>query len=243
LKAAGIDPREAATRKIEEVFPGHFAPVDPSQGQRYRDLGVQYLFAGVRKLESVIAILEGEGLMSTRERYSRGLIIEGASSAADLCSGGADYAFTRMVTSAATGHKLAGAYGTGDYQLRYGTEVLRRTDWFAYPQDQFGATRDEKLFKERKYGEELVAAIKTGGPAYPGQPEGSYATFNETMFATGIPNRELEAIYTQDEAKRMALLSALTERGITEVAGKPISEFVQVRQFLLDDDEASGVSP
>lgn len=233
LRASGVDPDAAAQLATREVFPGHFTVIDPTQGERYRALGVEYLFAGVRKLESVVAILQGDGLMSTRERYARGMLIPGASSQADLCSGGADYAFTRMVTRDAKGKALSSAFGAGDYQLVYGTEVLDRTDWFAYNRDNFGVTRDLEKFGGRKYGEELVESLKNGAI-------GGYATSNEVMFQSGIGNQYISNIFTDSEEKKSALVQALHEAGVLHLGEKTIEEAIQVRKQMILDD---GVSP
>lgn len=231
LKKAGVDADQAANMPTREVFPGHFTTMNPGQGDKYRDMGVQYLFSGVRKAEQVVAILEGDGLMSTRERYARGMLIEGASSAADLASGGADYVFTRMVTDAAKNKTFSSSFASGSYQLVYNTDVLDRTDWFAYTKDTFGSTRDLDKFTAREYGQELVDSMATGGFS-------GYATSNEVMFQTGLPNRDIQGIFASTEDGKKALIEALEAKGITELNGKPLTEAIEVRKYMVEPDGA-----
>lgn len=231
LKKAGVDAEQAANLPTKEVFPGHFTTLNPGQGDKYRDMGVQYLFSGVRKAEQVVSILEGDGLMSTRERYARGMLIEGASSAADLASGGADYVFTRMVTDAAKNKTFSSSFASGAYQLVYSTDVLDRTDWFAYVKDTFGSTRDLDKFTARKYGQELVDSMATGGFS-------GYATSNEVMFQTGLPNRDIQGIFASTEEGKKSLIEALEAKGITELNGKPLAEAIEVRKYMVEPDGA-----
>lgn len=229
LQDAGIDPQQAGQLPTKEVFPGHFTTLNPGQGEKYRAMGVQYLFSGVRKPEQVVAILEGDGLMSTRERYARGMLIEGASSAADLASGGADYVFTRMVTDAAKGKTFSSSFASGAYQLVYDTDVLDRTDWFAYPRDTFGSTRDLEKFTGRKYGQELVDSMATGGFS-------GYATSNEVMFQTGLPNRDIARIFASTEEGKQTLIEALVAQGIQDLNGKPLAEAIEVKKYMVELD-------
>ncbi len=61
-------------------------------------------------------------------------VIKGMSSATDLKTGGAEYVFTRLMTKKMGNPKTNGAV------ISFNTELLDRTDWFAYPSDKYGST-------------------------------------------------------------------------------------------------------
>jgi hypothetical protein len=227
LREAGVSDEKISELSTEKVFPGHFTTVNPSQSEEYEAHGVKYLFSGVRKKEHVVSILKSDGMMGTMERYQRGIIFNGASSAADLRTGGADYVFTRMVTPNAAGKKISSSYAAGDYQLVYKPDILDRTDWFAYNKDNYGNTKDEK-FENRLTGKELVDSVDAGGYG------GKFATSNEVMFQRGIPSSDVDRIMTPTQQKKDDLIAALTEAGITEVGGKPLDQAIEVRDTYLD---------
>jgi hypothetical protein len=224
LKEAGVLPKDIAALRIREVAPGHLTTVMPSQSERYTRLGVQYVFAGVGSAEQVVKILKAGGMYSTEERLTRGLLITGASSHADLGTGGGDYVFTRMVTEDAVGVPLANASFAGAYQLAFSPQVLDRTDWFAYPQDTFGST-DPNTFAGRHYNERLVRSLVT--------ETGEFHTGNEVMFERAMSARDLDAIFTATPESRQELLTQLAAAGITNVGRKRVEDLVQVRQQMV----------
>jgi hypothetical protein len=230
LKDAGISNERIAELSTEKVFPGHFTTVNPKQSEEYEAHGVKYLFSGVRKKEHIVSILKSDGMMGTMERYQQGIIFNGASSAQDLKTGGADYVFTRMVTPNAAGKKISSSYGAGNYQLKFKPDILDRTDWFAYNSDEYGNTKDKK-FEERLTGKALVDSVDDGG-------NGRFATSNEVMFQRGIPNSDIAGIMTGSQQKKEELIVALTEAGITEVGGLPLDEAIEVRTTYLDAEPA-----
>jgi hypothetical protein len=81
-----------------EPAPGYVTWYDPEEVALYRKLGVSSLYHTLSSKANVIKILAGDGLLSTMERFSRGLAISGWSSSDDLTSGGADSVFLRAVT-------------------------------------------------------------------------------------------------------------------------------------------------
>jgi hypothetical protein len=230
LKAAGIDPVKTAALKSKEVFPGHFTTVNPAQVAEYKKLGVEYLFAGVGTAESVARILGGDGLMSTLERYDRGIIVDGASSAEDIKTGGADYVFTRMVTDAAKETSLTSPFAAGKFQIQIDTRVLERTDWFAYASDTYGNTKDAS-FTDRKYGKELVDSLETKNSW---NNSTTFATDNEVMFQRGISKEYFSGILTQSAEAKKELIAELKKVGVTEIGGKPLSVAITVQQKMIE---------
>jgi hypothetical protein len=229
LQAVGVDPAKAAAMPSREVFPGHFTAVNPAQAEEYKKLGVQYLFAGVGSLESVVKILGGDGLMSTLERYDRGIIVNGASSAEDIKTGGADYVFTRMVTKDAGTTRIDYAFAAGQYQIQIDPQILERTDWFAYASDTYGNT-ESSSFTDRQYGEDLVKSLVRSS-YYGGS---SFASDNEVMFHRGISKESFSGILTQSSHAKTALIEALQAAGIDQIGGKPLDEAIKVQTQMIE---------
>lgn len=225
LRAVGVDPKKAAAMESREVFPGHFTAVNPAQADEYRKLGVKYLFAGVGSLESMVKILTGDGLMSTLERFDRGILVSGASSAQDIESGGADYVFTRMVTKDAGTTRIDHAFAAGQYQIQIDPQILERTDWFAYASDTYGNTQSSS-FTDRQYGEDLVKSLVRYGS--------SYATDNEVMFNRGISTESFSGILTQSEHARSELITALRDAGVKRIGGKSLEKAIKVQTQLIE---------
>lgn len=226
LHDSGVSPEVIAGAFRKEVFPGHVTTMNPAQAEVYKQLGVEFVFAGVGTADAIVGVLKSNGMMSSDERMTRGILVTGASTWEDFRTGGADYAFTRMVTKDAAGLRMDSAPMAGSYQVAFKPDILARTDWFAYPSDSYGNTKDPALFDGRLYGKALVDAIATR--------DGGFSTSNEVMFQRGISNDDIMAIFTQTEARRTALLDSLKKAGITRVAGKPVEELVVVRTRMVD---------
>ena len=64
----------------------------------------------------------------------------------DMGTGGADNAFTRLVTGSAqkAKRKFSNASVAGDYQIKMSTAVLERTDYYSFGGDKFGKVADIK---------------------------------------------------------------------------------------------------
>jgi hypothetical protein len=224
LKDAGVLQKDLAALRIREVAPGHHTTVLPSQSERYKKLGVQYLFAGVGGADQVVRILKAGGMFSTEERLTRGILVTGASTQTDMECGGGDYVFTRMVTSDAVGVPLSNAGFAGAYQLAFSPRILDRMDWFAYPRDAYGTTDPGNSFGKRAYGGELVRSLL--------EDSGEFRADNEVMFERAISAQELEGIYAATLESRQELLSVLAA-GITKVGQKKVEDLVQVRTQMV----------
>jgi hypothetical protein len=222
----GISPVDVTRASVKEVFPGHITVMNPAQAERYKELGVEYVFAGVGSKEAALAVLGSDGLMSSEERMSRGVFVAGLSTWEDFRTGGADYVFTRMATKDAAGVDLATAPFAGSFQIAYRPEVLARTDWFGYSDDKYGNTRDPDTFHKRKYGEELIDSI--------GAARGGFSTGNEVMFQRGLSNDDVMHVFTQSEQNRAALLQDLNDAGVSQIGGRPLEEVVVVRQKMVE---------
>ena len=221
LNAEQLGRAEKLTRS--EVFPGYSTYVENGKHEEYlakygEDVRAVHMLNSM-SVDSVYRVLT-TGLMSTTERFSRGVVKNGISSVLDIDSGGADNVFTRIM-NAEQRSKIQ------NHAVVLKPEIFDRTDWYAYNVDSYGST-NEAHFAGRLAPEEIFR--RTMGDLK------HYSADNEQMFRTGIGVDYIEAIEV-DELDRDELLEGLREKGLSEVNGRPIEEVIVAREFDEDDDD------
>lgn len=221
LDAEQLGCAEKLTRR--EVFPGYSTYVENGKHEEYlakygEDVRAVHMLNSM-SVDSVYRVLT-TGLMSTTERFSRGVVKNGISSVLDIDSGGADNVFTRIM-NAEQRSKIQ------NHAVVLKPEIFDRTDWYAYNVDSYGST-NEAHFAGRLAPEEIFR--RTMGDLK------HYSADNEQMFRTGIGVDYIEAIEV-DELDRDELLEGLREKGLSEVNGRPIEEVIVAREFDEDDDD------
>lgn len=221
LDAEQLGRAEKLTRR--EVFPGYSTYVENGKHEEYlakygEDVRAVHMLNSM-SVDSVYRVLT-TGLMSTTERFSRGVVKNGISSVLDIDSGGADNVFTRIM-NAEQRSKIQ------NHAVVLKPEIFDRTDWYAYNVDSYGST-NEAHFAGRLAPEEIFQ--RTMGDLK------HYSADNEQMFRTGIGVDYIEAIEV-DELDRDELLEGLREKGLSEVNGRPIEEVIVAREFDEDDDD------
>lgn len=224
LNAEQLGRAEKLTRR--EVFPGYSTYVENGKHEEYlakygEDVRAVHMLNSM-SVDSVYRVLT-TGLMSTTERFSRGVVKNGISSVLDIDSGGADNVFTRIM-NAEQRSKIQ------NHAVVLKPEIFDRTDWYAYNVDSYGST-NEAHFAGRLAPEEIFQ--RTMGDL------SHYSADNEQMFRTGIGVDYIEAIEV-DELDRDELLEGLREKGLSEVNGRPIEEVIVAREFDEDDDDDWG---
>lgn len=224
LDAEQLERAEKLTRR--EVFPGYSTFVESGKHNEYlakygEDVRAVHMLNSM-SVDSVYRVLT-TGLMSTTERFSRGVVKNGISSVLDIDSGGADNVFTRIM-NAEQRSKIQ------NHAVVLKPEIFDRTDWYAYNVDSYGST-NEAHFAGRLAPEEIFR--RTMGDLK------HYSADNEQMFRTGIGVDYIEAIEV-DELDRDELLEGLREKGLSEVNGRPIEEVIVAREFDEDDDDDWG---
>lgn len=224
LDAEQLERAEKLTRR--EVFPGYSTYVENGKHEEYlakygEDVRAVHMLNSM-SVDSVYRVLT-TGLMSTTERFSRGVVKNGISSVLDIDSGGADNVFTRIM-NAEQRSKIQ------NHAVVLKPEIFDRTDWYAYNVDSYGST-NEAHFAGRLAPEEIFQ--RTMGDLK------HYSADNEQMFRTGIGVDYIEAIEV-DELDRDELLEGLYQKGLFEVNGRPIEEVIVAREFDEDDDDDWG---
>lgn len=224
LDAEQLECAEKLTRR--EVFSGYSTYVENGKHEEYlakygEDVRAVHMLNSM-SVDSVYRVLT-TGLMSTTERFSRGVVKNGISSVLDIDSGGADNVFTRIM-NAEQRSKIQ------NHAVVLKPEIFDRTDWYAYNVDSYGST-NEAHFAGRLAPEEIFQ--RTMGDLK------HYSADNEQMFRTGIGVDYIEAIEV-DELDRDELLEGLYQKGLFEVNGRPIEEVIVAREFDEDDDDDWG---
>lgn len=190
LDAEQLERAEKLTRR--EVFPGYSTFVESGKHNEYlakygEDVRAVHMLNSM-SVDSVYRVLT-TGLMSTTERFSRGVVKNGISSVLDIDSGGADNVFTRIMNAEQRG-KIQ------NHAVVLKPEIFDRTDWYAYNVDSYGST-NEAHFAGRLAPEEIFQ--RTMGDLK------HYSADNEQMFRTGVGVDYIEAIEV-DELDRDELL-------------------------------------
>ncbi len=222
--------KQAENLEREEVFPGYTTLIERGKHKEYlRKYGedirlIHVLHTGSPK--SIYRILT-QGLMCTTERYNRGVMRSGMSSDDDIRDGGADSVFTRVSNEAQRGWIMGPT-------IVLKPEVFDRTDWYAYPDDEYGSTKDT-TFLGRISPDTLIPAATSL----------RHMSANEQMFRTGIGANFIESVLVHPAA-RERIITELRSMGLEEVDGKPIEEIIvaqKPRNPLLSSPPSSPPAP
>lgn len=160
--------------------------------------------------EGIANIVESGALKSTSIRWTEGIGKAGQSSSTDVMTGGADYVFTRPVRAAPT--RSYSPTFTLDAE-----DMLSRTDWFAYSGDRFGA--QNPLYRD--YADDVARRDNLRNLSSGVDNSGA-----EVMFKHRTGFGPKDRLLLNDRDDRDQVLAILRGRGITQVAGTPIDQFV-----------------
>lgn len=163
---------------------------------------------------NIVEILTNGGVLACTERR-RAMGIKpgkGMSEGGDMNSGGGKSVFLRV------GAKPGGtSHGGQSLHWDDPSELLRRSDWYAYNGDHFGSLNPAS------------GHSTTGMTRDPATLAGFGGGSNEVMFKNGIDLLGAEApsvIRCGSPAVRSQVLSLLATRGISHLGGKPVDKVV-----------------
>jgi hypothetical protein len=181
----------------------------------------------------VSKIFKAGGLLSSHERYRRGLLFDGNSTEADLDNGGGDSVFVRTITR--EGLKFGGnderdRFYTGDTGIiLFHPRIFDRTDWYAYPCDKWGTTKPSE-FTHRQSPEQVFSEQKDEG----------YDSGNEQMFRQGISSDDFLVIIFDEVSDMLKMARQLRGDGVTTTQGVPIEEKIALIETYGDLLKISG---
>jgi SPP1 gp7 family putative phage head morphogenesis protein len=219
LKRLGITQKRLDAIKMKKVTDGYHTFYDPENYKIAQQQNAAYLYHEARTYESAKSILQTGELMATTNRFNQGITIRGASTDADMASGGADGVFTRLVFKNQVG-KNERYRSFGNYVFVFDPKALERTDWYAYRFDEFGSTKPNKF------------SARSGTAEHFTQTSGSYSRSNELIFRNTLPTDLLKEVRVPAKERTM-LINDLTAAGITQINGKPIAKFIKVVSDLV----------
>jgi hypothetical protein len=202
--------------KLVQTTRGHVAHHSKEQAERLRKDGVRGLFHDMSSTDALVPILtdpDGSGLLSSTQRYSRGIFVNGMSTQTDFGTGGADGVFTRLVAKGQKDHKPPGKGA----RLLIDTDQLGRSDWYFFNFDNYGRAGPVQ-YQQRKLVPEMKATL------------GSLSTGNEMVFQHGIPVEALRGVVVSDAGERARVLGRLRKAGVQTVNGTPIDQFVMSKE-------------
>ena len=200
-----------ADTERREVYFGHEAGYSESQAKAFKDSGVlAFTHDSSADPSALASVLTEDGLMATTRRFENGVFTEGMSSREDLRTGGADGVFLRMTRK----RKMLDD-SDGEFRLLIDPAEAGRTDWWAFNEDNFGRAGPEHAGGRWKLGEML-------------KPHGHVSDNNEVIFQKGVKPGSIMGVVAMSSTKRDKLLNALRAKGVTEINGKKIEDFITV---------------
>lgn len=222
MYADGVDPDDINRFVKKEVYPGYFTYVNEGAHKAYQKAGLEYIWSGVGRQESVVAMVKNGGQMSSMSRIKTGFMGDGASVRSDIQTGGADNVFTRVATKLAKkkGITYSDSYAGGSFQIIIKPSVADRTDWYAYHSDQFGTT------------EEAEMASRPSALNFFKQENKTYRAGNEIMFRHGIDIQDWLGIDCRTQTDKDRLIAALKSEGITQINGVNVERFIRVNNIV-----------
>jgi hypothetical protein len=205
-----------AGAELREVAPGHHALYSPELSQELEKAGVKWLSHTTDKGADIVEMTlrrEEDGLLSSRERYQRGLFIQGQSTGRDFETGGADSAFVRLVTSDPA--DVGGLYARWTYQID--PSEAGRLDAYFTNADNYGKVG---AHHQRETVSEMAALAR----------EGRLQGDNELMLQRQVPRSSIRRVVAREASDREELITRLRKEGLTEINGVPLEEFVVLRR-------------
>lgn len=222
LKRLGITQQRVNKMRLVEVADGYFTVVDDGMEAITKAKGVAYVWSGVGdNPKSIANIIESGEMMCSTQRLKRGIFGSGASVSADIKSGGADNVFTRIAMKGDIGKRDYGSSYAGDgVRFLFDKNVLNRSDWYAFKDDKFGSTQAGKYEK------------RLGAAAHFDKLNTTYYCDNECMFRKSLNLNSLFEIRCDTDNLRTDLIDELHRRGIGQINGVRLEDFIKVRRRL-----------
>ena len=155
------------------------------------------------------------GLLSTHERWESGVQTTGASSNADMSTGGADYVFLGM-------------HSEGTSRLAQNKKNLHKTTLAQVFFDQVQILRNPSIWANKlddygmRHHTDVIGNIKPGG--------------DELMVKRHLGPEAARSMYVSMDV-RNAILEKLHRRGVTEINGIPVREFFRLFGDYEDKNE------
>lgn len=203
--------------QIMTTFQGHTSVVVADE-KRFKDAGWKFAYVGTSVEGAFMQILQGAGWAARKGRYVAGTYSSdisqsetGQSAGSDVGCGGAQGTFFRLATKSVA---MSASYNV---QVIAHPRVFQRTDWWRYNGDGYGTTSDKT---PGTIG--IHSASKRTDVDH-------VSSHNEMMFEGGVALEDLVVMLCDNDHYANTLKEMLKKNGITEINGKTLDEFIQVR--------------
>lgn len=210
------DEEQAKNLTWKEVAPGHFTHVNEGFHKTLMKHGLVGTQVSTYNASSVLKVLQTGGHNSTLERVNRGIQKSSGSPTSDINRGGADYIFTRPITTGLKGHSLDTQWG--NIAFIYHPRILDRTDWWGSEHDNYGNTKNS-TFAEYKGAEDYIKKMHNN------HKNGGTSSAEITIKKASSAN-DLMGVWTTSSEKRHEVINLLKENNIHEVNGMKVEDFV-----------------
>jgi hypothetical protein len=240
LKKAGVTPEQIKGIKHVEVLPGYSTHVDPGRSKRLKEKGMLFPSHGIRA-ENIVSILE-KGALGIHERNSAGIANVGFSENQDTISGSGEGVLGHVWTEeSAKKNQMPSKSGvsfTFDAQLIIAPEELDRLDTYLHYGDSYGCCTpygtsygSAKTWNQRRTMEKQIEdlnkpskhGVKGKGAPLNGQEGWQH---HEVSFKRGVAPERILRVHANSEQKRVQMIKALLAKGVNEVNGVPVEDFV-----------------
>lgn len=223
LSALGVNPDTLTARQNSL---GYEEPRIRGRWKQWRNDGLNFLYHQFAPVQEAVRGLSGAdggkgGILSTVARVDNGIVFEGMSSSTDLETGGATSAFARAVGSENT-ESAKMWYTVHNYTAILSPDLLDRTDWYAYDQDNFGATTGPEWDARKGAGSFIQKTIKDGTAG------------NEVMFRNAVARDDILFFAAATDEMREEMLRVLRDAGVQSIRGQPVEEMVVVMTLPSD---------
>jgi len=242
----GVD-GDLESMKLSLVGPHHLEYVLPSLPKEVEELGGEcigvYISAGgIFGTAEVLADIFQTGLLSTQERFQRGILGHACSPKYNCKAGSANQVFTRLFTE----NQLTSEYSVSRFPVRgkilimFDLQAMERLPYF-YLRDVAGVRnpdhRVEKHLAEKQrpiknfIGAEHIA-VRPGLEEFVSKQVGLPHPLNEIMFNQTLGPQYIRKIVLERERDKGIVLRVLRSRGIVEINGVSLEEAVVVSSHL-----------
>ncbi len=201
---------------LQEVRPKQHEWAYRGMKARLQKEGAVGLMAGTGSLESAVRMLQ-TGALSSHDRFVDHRIIQGASSEADLKTGGGRYVFTRVITKELAAQPIDDFPFSGKVQILYDLDVAERV-CYMHKRDLYGSKAPGD-YDNRK---DIVTAVRALD---------KYSLENEMMIQGRIPPEKIRRLVVQNKTEKDALILLLKQNNLVvhgKINGVHVNEFIQV---------------
>lgn len=217
LKKLGVTDEDLASIEEQEVLPGYSTHVMKGRWKKLAKGKLKFLEHGIEGVDNLMSVLQ-TGLLGIHERNLHGITHTGASYESDVGSGSGDGVLVQPVCESGLGGPVTSQGWSKLYQAIIAPDVMDRLDTYTHPSDHFGACkRGDHRWEGRKPDDQQFASLA-----------GHHSSGAETSFRRGVPVGKILRITVRNASTRNDLIKTAKKRGIQEVNGVPIDDFIVV---------------